>query len=125
MIHYLMVALGGALGAMSRFWVYNALLRWSGGGFPWATFTVNVLGSFLLGLVFVLLAERGTLAPEWRSLAAVGFLGAFTTFSTFSVDALNLFQQGAWGMALGYILSSVLVCLLSAGLGLALGRVIF
>lgn len=122
-MQYLMVAIGGALGAMARFWVYNALLRWSG-GFPWATLAVNIIGSLLLGLVFVLIADRVVVAPALRSLMAVGFLGAFTTFSTFSLDALGLIQQGAWGQALGYIAASVLVCLLAAVAGMALGRLL-
>lgn len=125
MMHYLAVAFGGALGAMARFWVYNALLRWSGSGFPWATLLVNVLGSLALGFLFVIFAERALISPEWRSLLGVGFLGAFTTFSTFSVDALGLFLQGAWAMALVYILASVLVCLCAAGLGLWLARWLF
>lgn len=122
-MQYLMVAIGGALGAMARFWVYNALLRWSG-GFPWATLAVNIIGSLLLGLVFVLIADRVVMAPALRGLIAVGFLGAFTTFSTFSLDALGLIQQGAWGQALGYIAASVLVCLLAAAAGVTLGRLL-
>lgn len=123
--HYLAVAGGGALGAMARFWVYNVLLRWSASGFPWATLSVNVLGSLLLGLVFVLLTERLPAPAELRSFIAVGFLGAFTTFSTFSVDALSLFHQGAWSMALMYVLGSVVLCLGAAATGLCLARWLF
>ena len=122
---WLAVALGGALGAMSRYWVYNAFLGWSGDRFPYATLTVNVLGSFLIGLAFVLLTERAQIGPEWRGFVTVGFLGAFTTFSTFSLDALGLIGQGQYGAVLAYILGSVLLCLLAAAAGLGLAREFF
>ena len=123
MVSWLVVALGGALGAMSRFWVYNAFLKWTReGGFPYATFTVNVAGSLLIGLAFVLLTERAQLSPHWKGLVSVGFLGAFTTFSTFSMDTLGLLQQGQHGTALAYVLGSVAVCLAAAWLGLVIGR---
>ena len=122
---WLAVALGGALGAMSRYWVYNAFLGWNGNRFPHATLAVNVLGSFLIGLAFVLLTERVQIGPEWRGFVTVGFLGAFTTFSTFSLDALGLMGQGHYGAALAYILGSVLLCLLAAAAGLGLAREFF
>ena len=128
-MNYLIIALGGALGAMARYWVYNALPDWKDSGFPYGTFAVNVVGSLLLGLVFVMLVERSVFAPgmseQLRGLMGVGFLGAFTTFSTFSLDALSLLQSGAFGMALVYILGSVLICLLAAWFGLVLGRLVF
>jgi CrcB protein len=122
---YLAVAIGGALGAMARFWVYNAFLKMTGDRWPWATFTVNVLGSFLIGIFFVMVVEKSELAPEVRSVLLVGFLGAFTTFSTFSLDAFSLFQQGETLAGLTYIVGSVLVCLLAVWGGLALARLVF
>jgi fluoride exporter len=123
-LHYLLVATGGALGAMARYWVYNA------GPFPGrfsvlATFLINVVGSLLIGVMYVLVTERGQLAPEWRSLVSVGLLGAFTTYSTYSLDALQLLQQGALGTALLYLFGTMLVCLLAAYAGLLLTRMIF
>lgn len=123
MMNYLAVAFGGALGALARFWVYNALANFAG-RFPLATFLVNVSGSFLMGIAYVLIIERAQMAPEWRAVITVGFLGAFTTFSTFSMDTLGLLMQGRHGMALAYVLSSLLLCLLGVFLGLGLARLI-
>lgn len=119
---YLAIAIGGALGALSRYWVYNAFLKWTSDKFPYATFTVNVAGSLLLGIAFVAMTERAQVGPAWRGLVTVGFLGAFTTFSTFSLDALSLLERGESGSALLYVLGSVLVCLAAAWLGLTLAR---
>ena len=121
---WLAVAVGGALGAMSRFWVYNAFLSWNQ-RFPFATFTVNAVGSVLIGVAFVLMAERADIGPELRGLVSVGFLGAFTTFSTFSLDTLSLLEQGHAGTAAAYVLGSVVVCLAAAWLGLTLTRELF
>lgn len=124
MLHYLLVASGGALGAMARYWVYNA------GPFPGqksvlATFVINVAGSLLIGAMYVLVSERALLSDEWRSLVSIGLLGAFTTYSTYSLDALQLLQQGAIGTALAYLFGTMLVCLLAAYAGLALARIVF
>jgi CrcB protein len=123
MLHYLLVAAGGDMGAMARYWVYNA------GPFPGqksviATFLINVAGSLLIGVMYVLVAERGHLAPEWRSLVTIGFLGAFTTYSTYSLDALGLLQQGAIGTALLYLFGTMLVCLLAAFAGVQIARMV-
>jgi CrcB protein len=91
---YIAIAFGGALGAMSRFWLHTAVQRFNGSSFPLGTFAVNVLGSFLIGVLFVVLAEKAQLSETWRPLIVVGFLGAMTTFSSFSLDALLLFEQG-------------------------------
>jgi CrcB protein len=121
MMHYTFVALGGALGAMARFWVYNASAFW-GQKPAWATFGINALGAFLIGVFFVLLTERSGIHPELRSLIVVGFLGAFTTYSSYSLDALQLFEQGHIGVAVMYLLGTMLVCLLATWLGLSLTR---
>ncbi|MGA0934602.1 MAG: fluoride efflux transporter CrcB [Pseudohongiellaceae bacterium] len=120
---YLAVAFGGALGAMSRFFVYNAFIR-SSSTYPWATFTVNVVGSFLIGMAFVLITERMEMGPYWRGVVTVGFLGAFTTFSTFSMDVIGLLEQGEITRAILYVLSSVVVCIIAAWLGLTLAKVV-
>jgi fluoride exporter len=123
MMHYAMVAAGGAIGAMARFWVYNATALW-GYRAAWATFVINASGAFLIGIAFVLLTERATLQPELRSLIIVGFLGAFTTYSTYSLDALQLLEQGQISIAVMYMVGTLLVCLLATWLGLWLTRLV-
>jgi CrcB protein len=122
---YLAVAVGGALGAMARYWMYNAWQKLAEHSFPYITLLLNVFGSLLIGVVFVLLVERGALSLEWRNVISVGFLGGFTTFSTFSLDALSLLEQGEIALALLYVLASVLVCILAAWLGLTVTRMMF
>jgi CrcB protein len=92
--------------------------------FPWGTLAVNVLGSFLIGMVYILISERMLLSEQWRAVLIVGYLGAFTTFSTFSLDALLLMQEGFIVQAFSYILASVALCLLCAWLGIAFMRVL-
>lgn len=123
MMHYAMVAVGGAIGAMARFWVYNAAAIW-GHKPAWVTFGINASGAFLIGVAFVLLTERGTLQPELRSLIVVGFLGAFTTYSTYSLDALQLLEQGQVSVAVMYLVGTMLACLLATWLGFWLTRLV-
>ncbi len=123
MITYIAIAFGGAFGAMSRFWIHSAVQRFNGSSFPLGTFSVNILGSFLIGVFFVVLAEKAQFAEPWRPLVTVGFLGAMTTFSTFSLDALLLFEQGHYNTALFYIVSSVALCLFAAFAGMQVTRV--
>ena len=121
---YLATAFGGALGAVSRYRLSTAVERFNGGSFPMGTFAVNLLGSFLIGMLFILFAEKMALAEQWRPVLVIGFLGAMTTFSTFSLDALLLFQQGHYNTALFYILSSVVVCLFAAFAGMQVSRIL-
>lgn len=115
---YFIIACGGAIGAVSRYWISSSVERFNEGSFPLGTFAVNVLGSFLIGVAFILLVDKAGVSESWRPLIMVGFLGAMTTFSTFSLDALLLFQQGNYNTALVYIAGSVLMCLLAAFLGM-------
>ena len=118
---YLAVAIGGALGACCRFGLGEFILHLCGKSFPFATLLVNILGSFVLGLLYGLfLAEHLTVKP-WKTLIGVGFLGAFTTFSTFSLDTVLLLQQGELVKAGLNVVLNVLVCLTLAWLGLKLG----
>ena len=112
-MHWLSIAIGGALGAMGRYWVSSSLLLVTAYKFPYATFSVNVLGSFLMGVLYVIIVERTGLPDQARHLLMVGFLGAFTTFSTFSLDAIGLWQNGGQLMALIYVISTVFSCLLA------------
>ena len=122
---YLSIAVGGALGALSRYWLTTAVETLSPGRLPLGTFTVNVLGSFLIGVIFVLIAEKAVVGEQWRPLLTVGFLGSMTTFSTFSLEALTLLQQGYYSTAFTYLLSSILVCLAAAFGGMMLARWLF
>ncbi|MDH5444282.1 MAG: fluoride efflux transporter CrcB [Gammaproteobacteria bacterium] len=122
MLNILNIALGGALGAVMRYLVSTGVHSILGRGFPYGTLTVNVMGSFAMGFLFVYLMERSSLGPEWRALILIGFLGAFTTFSTFSIETLNLLQSGAIVRALANILISVITCILATWLGVILGR---
>ena len=121
MKYLLFVAIGGALGAVSRFllstWVHQ---MWEG-KLPLGTLMVNMLGSFVIGVVFVLI-EREVVHPDWRGVLMVGFLGAFTTFSTFSLETIGLFESGHPIHAAGYMVFSAVLCVLMAGLSIQLTR---
>lgn len=116
------VASGGAVGALLRYWTAAWVYGRLGAGFPWATLVVNVSGSLLMGFAFVMLNERLALGPEWRALLMVGVLGAFTTFSTFSMDTLNLLLDAEYAKAVLNVLLSVVLCVAAAALGLLAGR---
>ena len=118
----LAVAAGGACGALLRFWVGQAVYALLGRGFPFGTLVVNVSGSLAMGALYVLFFERYDIAPEWRAALVVGFLGAFTTFSTFSMDTLLLVQQGEHAKAGMNVLLSVVLCLAGCWLGMAAAR---
>lgn len=119
MTNFLSVAAGGAIGASARYAVNLTALRLFGAGFPVATLGVNVLGSFLMGLLAVALAERGgALSP----FLLTGVLGGFTTFSAFSLDTLALWERGQAGLAVTYVILSVAASLLAVFAGLAIGR---
>ncbi len=106
------IAIGGALGALGRYWM-SGLLNNAAYRIPYGTLTCNVLGSFLMGVCFVLILEKSKLSPEMRPLLMVGFMGAFTTFSTFSMETIAMLQEGHVMSAAIYILLSVLLCLVA------------
>jgi len=123
-MNWVAVAVGGALGAMARYAISTWIFQVSSHKFPYATLTVNVLGSFVMGILFVVIIERSALPVEMRSLWMIGFLGAFTTFSTFSLDALSLWQNGHLFMALLYVLATVVLCLLAISSSIWLTRLL-
>ena len=120
---FVAVAVGGALGAVSRYSFGLVALALIDNRFPWATLGVNVVGSFLIGLAAVLIGDRILDGELWRPLIIVGFLGAFTTFSAFSLDTLLLLQQGNYNSALAYMLGSVALCLGATVAGMQLAKI--
>lgn len=122
MLQVMLVAVGGALGAVARYWVSGYVVNNTNHYLPLGTLAVNVLGSMLMGVCFVLIMEKAQLPPASRQLLMVGFLGAFTTFSTFSLETLTLVQEGHILSALIYILLSLLCCIAALAAGLWLTR---
>ncbi|WP_211110545.1 fluoride efflux transporter CrcB [Acuticoccus mangrovi] len=116
----LLVAAGGAVGALSRFWANVLIAGLAGTSLPFATFTVNVVGSFLIGILTTLFSHNLAVT----ALAVTGMLGGFTTFSTFSIETVRLIEAGRIVVAIGYIGLSVIVSLAAAALGVALARAI-
>ena len=118
------VAAGGALGAVARWGMSLMVTRLAGHGFPWATLSVNVLGSLLMGLLIGWLARHDAGFTMLRHAAVIGFLGSFTTFSTFSLDVVTLFERGQTAAALGYAAASLVLAVGGLVAGLALMRAV-
>ena len=116
------VALGGALGAMGRYLVVGLVGRWVGAEFPFGTLAVNVLGSFVLGALVATMALRWEVPPEARAFLVVGVLGAFTTFSAFSLDVIQQWERGQAAEAAIYVVASVTLSVLGLLAGLRLMR---
>src|SRR5512146_1175579 len=116
------IAVAGAAGALARYGLEGFVSRRQSGAFPWGTFVVNVTGAFALGLVFTLATERWGLAPWLRSALTIGFLGAYTAFSTLSFETYRHASDRALGLALGNILGSCAAGLAAVYLGVVLAR---
>lgn len=123
MHHLLFIGLGGALGALARYALSNHVRGLWTGAWPMGTLLVNASGSLCIGVIFVLI-ERAALHPDWRGVLMVGFLGAFTTFSTFSLETVELWLQGQALVAAAYAVASVTVCVAAAAAGVLLTRTI-
>ena len=124
-VGFVWVAIGGAAGSCLRYWASLTLGPIAAAhGFPWATFTANVLGSLGLGLVFVLAEDRSWFGADLRLLLGTGVMGGFTTYSAFNLESIGLMQSEAWGRAALYMGGMVVVCLAAGALGLILGRLI-
>ncbi|PID42117.1 MAG: fluoride efflux transporter CrcB [Proteobacteria bacterium] len=122
MINMLVIAIGGALGAIARYSLVGWISEWLGKSYPYGTWLVNILGSFLIGVAYIFVIEKFHATPEIRSLAMVGFLGAFTTFSTFSLETVSLLQNGRVITAVLYVSSSVTLCVMATAAGMMLAK---
>ena len=116
------IAMGGALGATARFAMSHQVYQWFGREFAWGTLSVNVLGSFIMGLIAVLMVDKLALSTEWRAFVMVGFLGAFTTFSTFSYETMQYIEVGEINKAFINIAVSVVTCLIAVWIGMLAAR---
>jgi len=125
MVEYLWIALGGALGSVARYALNGVVSMKFGESFPWGTLTVNVAGSFLIGGLGALVIPEGRMSAEARAFTTqflmIGICGGFTTFSSFSLQTLNLVREGEWLYAGGNVLLSVVLCLVATWLGYLFG----
>lgn len=123
MINILLIFFGAGLGGVLRYLVANNVYSAMGRQFPYGTLVVNVSGCFLMGILFAFLLDRfDGWGPELRALLLIGFLGGYTTFSSFSIETLNLVENGAWLGAASNIFFSVILCLIATWIGLIGGR---
>ncbi len=120
----LLIGLAGGLGALSRFGLAGFVQSLTGADFPFGTFVVNILGSFLFGLIFGLIEERLPAGGELRMILLTGFMGAFTTFSTFAYESLSLLRYGQWLSVLANVGGQIVLGLAAVALGLALAKAI-
>ncbi len=116
------IGIGGAFGSISRFLTGVAAERILGTGFPYGTFIVNMVGSLLMGIAFVLLADSQSVSTKFAPLVLTGFLGGYTTFSAYSLDFWRLFTEGRLEAAMGYALGSVFVAIVSLAVGITVAR---
>jgi CrcB protein len=117
------IAVGGAAGTCARFYVSAWMLAYLGPAFPYGTLSVNLAGSFLLGVLFAIGSSSGSelIGPTVMLALTTGFMGGFTTFSTFSLDTFKFLQSAAWGTGVAYVAITVLGCVVGTGAGFALG----
>jgi CrcB protein len=121
---YLMVAIGGALGSVLRFWLGSYIGGRLGSRFPYGTFAVNMTGSFLIGMVLTVLAEKTQWSMNWRYLIAIGFIGGYTTFSAFEYETFRLFQDGEMRSVMLNVTLSVVIGFVGVWMGAMAGRAI-
>ncbi len=119
---FVLICLGGALGTGARYLVGLGMLRWLGPAFPFGTLTVNVIGSFLLGVIMALGLEAGAISPDLRVVLATGVMGGFTTYSSFNYETVGYFERGAWVLGWMYLLCTLVACFLAGVLGIGAVR---
>lgn len=124
-MNILLVAIGGAMGCVARYFVNIWSVRFAGAGFPWGTLCVNLIGSFAIGFLAEVIARRFNASTELRHFLMTGILGGFTTFSAFSLDTISLFERGEYALTGIYIGASVGLSIVAVFAGLALGRSLF
>jgi fluoride exporter len=127
MLAYLWVALGGALGSVMRFWINGLVVEKLNPTFPWGTLVINVTGSFVIGIIGALALPEGRLDSQSRLFATqflmIGICGGYTTFSSFSLQTLNLLREREWLYAGGNVILSVVLCMIAVWLGYLLGSI--
>lgn len=123
MASVLWIGLGGFIGANGRYWLGSLINRWLGTGFPWATGLVNISGAFLIGLIATLFADRVVENEALRLFLIVGVLGGYTTFSSYTFEAVTMMQEDRWGAALFYLIASNVIGILGCVAGVMVARV--
>lgn len=123
-MEFLWVGLGGFIGANARYFFGSVIASRLGILFPYSTFIVNLTGAFLIGVILTILTDHAVADPFWRQLIVVGFLGGYTTFSSYTFEAVTLIQDGRWGTALAYVIGSNVLGLIACFAGIWLVRTI-
>jgi fluoride exporter len=124
MTKYLIIAFGGAIGSMLRFWAGGYVSGRMGTRFPYGTFVVNITASFLIGFIMTVLAERAHLSPSWRYLLVIGFLGGYSTFSSFEYETFQVIQDGELLIAAMNVAFSVIIGFIAVWIGAITGKAI-
>jgi fluoride exporter len=119
---FLLISLGAVLGANARYWLGDWIAQRYGAAFPYGTLVINLTGSVILGLFLTLTTERFLVDPRWRSIIAIGFLGAYTTFSSYTYESVSLILAGQWTLGLVNLLGSAILGAVAVTGGIALGR---
>lgn len=120
----ILVGIGGGVGAIARYALGKGITERANSIFPYGTFAVNLIGAFLIGVLFAILTEKGVGHPHLRLLLVTGFIGGFTTFSSYALEAINLVEAGSWNTALAYVVASNALGLLACLAGVVLIRTI-
>ena len=123
-VTYLLIGIGGFLGANARYLVAGWITERLGSSFPYGTLIINVSGSFILGFFLEFISNRLFVQPNWQLFFAIGFLGAYTTFSTFSFESLALLQEGSYLLALANMVGSVILGLIAVLAGMIISRLL-
>jgi CrcB protein len=123
MLNTLFIFMGAGVGGLFRYWISTLTYSFLGKSFPFGTLVVNISGCLLMGFLFILLVEKfDGLGPQLRSLLLIGFLGGYTTFSSFSIETMNLFENGQLLNGFLYIALSMSLCIMATWMGIILGR---